>query len=155
MVREPDSASDGLRTRLSLAAVAGRLLQPAVLTAVGVGGAIGALARYRMELLLPASSRAFPVATFAVNVVGAIILGSLSAISARRLSLTSWVRALVGVGFCGGLTTFSTMSLETAKLWGITPLTAVGYIAVSVIAAPAAIVLGRQFGTRIFPEPSE
>lgn len=155
MVKEPDPASNTLRSRASLAAVAARLLQPPVLTAIGAGGAIGALARYRMELLLPASSRAFPVATLAVNVLGAIILGSLSAISTRRLSLTSWVRALVGVGFCGGLTTFSTMSLETAKLWGIAPGTAVAYIAVSVIAAPVAIVLGRQFVIRIFPEPSE
>lgn len=126
---------------------------PAVLTAVGAGGAVGALARYGMEVALPASTGAFPVATLVVNVVGAVVLGVLSAIPVRRLSPLSQVRALVGVGFCGGLTTFSTMSLETAKLWGVAAPTAVGYIAVSVVGAPFAIVAGRLIGARLFPEP--
>lgn len=127
------------------------LFEPAVLTAVGAGGAVGALARYGMEVALPSSSGAFPVATLVVNVVGAVVLGFLSAIPASRLPLSSQVRALVGVGFCGGLTTFSTMSLETANLWGVAPSTAVGYIAVSVVGAPLAIVLGRLIGARFFP----
>ena len=128
------------------------LFRLAVLTAIAAGGAVGALARYGMEVALPAPSGAFPVATFVVNVVGAVILGFLSAIPASRLALASWVRALVGVGFCGGLTTFSTMSLETATLWGVAAPTAVGYIAISVVGAPLAIVFGRLIGARLFPE---
>lgn len=129
------------------------LFKPTVLISVGAGGAVGALVRYGMELALPASSGAFPLATLVVNVVGAVVLGFLSAVPARRLPLSSRVRSLVDVGFCGGLTTFSTMTLETANLWGITALTAVGYIAVSVVCAPLAIVLGRLIGGRLFPEP--
>jgi len=127
---------------------------PGVLIAVGAGGAIGALARYGLKVAVPVSSGSFPVATLVVNVVGAVILGALSAIPASRLSLSSRTRALVGPGFCGGLTTFSTMSLETSNLWSKTAPTAVSYIAISVIGAPLAVVVGRLIGARLFPGPA-
>jgi len=128
------------------------VLAPWVLLAVGAGGAVGALARYGSNVALPPPTDTFPLATLLVNVIGAVILGLLSAVPASRLHLQSRVRALVGAGFCGGLTTFSTLSLEIATRWGPVPLVAVAYVAASVAAAPVAVGLGRLIGGRVFPE---
>jgi fluoride exporter len=109
----------------------------ALLAVIGAGGAIGAAARYGTALAIPPRSGVFPVATFLVNVVGAVILGMVAALPAGWLPAHELSRPAIGTGFCGGLTTFSTMSLEIYQRFNGTPAVAVGYAAVSVIAAPA------------------
>src|SRR5262245_52897801 len=79
------------------------------------GGAIGAVARYLTDRAL--GSRAFPLGTLIVNVVGSLILGGLAGVAEAHPGLPVWVRALTGVGFCGALTTYSTFALETVTLW--------------------------------------
>ena len=78
---------------------------------VGVGGAIGSVARYTSGLVLnhwfQTGSHIF--ATSLVNVLGSFILGCLAASFSDR---TNTLYILLGVGFCGGFTTFSTFSLE-------------------------------------------
>jgi CrcB protein len=105
--------------------------------AVMLGGAIGTLARAGLAHALPVHPGAWPWATFAANLVGTCILGWV--VAADR-----W-RPLVGAGFCGALTTFSTFQIETLKLidHGHVPL-AVAYLAVSVAAGQAAAELGRR-----------
>jgi CrcB protein len=124
-----------------------------VFFAIGAGGAVGSLARYGMKVAIPAPASGFPWATFLVNITGATMLGVLSAIPAIRLHLDSRLRVLIGTGFCGGLTTFSTLSLEVATRWGRVSALAVVYVTVSVMAAPVAVVLGRMPAARFFPEP--
>lgn len=81
-------------------------------------------------------SGAYPVATFVVNVVGAAILGMVAALPADWLRAHELTRPAVGTGFCGGLTTFSTMSLEIyQRLPGHSAL-AVAYAVISLLAAP-------------------
>jgi fluoride exporter len=109
----------------------------ALLAVIGAGGAIGAAARYGTALAIPPRSGMFPVATFLVNIVGAVILGAVAALPAGWLPAHDLSRAGIGTGFCGGLTTFSTMSLEIYERVHLTPGVAVGYAAASVIAAPA------------------
>jgi CrcB protein len=89
-----------------------------------------------MALAIPASSGAFPVTTFLVNVVGAVILGAIVALPAAWLAAHELTRPAVGTGFCGGLTTFSTMSLEIYQRWAGHLAVAMGYAVASVVAAP-------------------
>lgn len=88
-----------------------------IVVAVGVGGGIGAIARY---LFMSACGRAwgtaFPWGTLGVNVIGCFIMGVLIEVMARRWSADQAMRALLTTGFLGGFTTFSTFSLDFAVL---------------------------------------
>ena len=107
-----------------------------LLAAIGVGGAVGAAARYGTALAEPPPSGAFPVATFLVNVVGAVMLGAIAALPAAWLAAHELTRPGLGTGFCGGLTTFSTMSVEIYQRWAGHLAVAMGYAAASLVAAP-------------------
>jgi fluoride exporter len=86
------------------------------LTAVFVGGALGTLARAGLaELAAPDPGR-WPWPTFTVNIVGAFLLGYFTTRLLERLPVSSYRRPLLGTGFCGGLTTFSTMHVETVPM---------------------------------------
>ena len=82
----------------------------AVIMAVGLGGAMGALARALAGRWIQAS---FPFATLLVNVAGSFLLAAAYAWLPGESELA---RALVGSGFCGALTTFSTFILECVIL---------------------------------------
>jgi fluoride exporter len=108
-----------------------------LLAVIGAGGAIGAAARYGTVLALPPRLDAFPVATFLVNVVGTVILGAVAALPADWLSAHALMRPAIGTGFCGGLTTFSTMTLEIYQRSSAHSLLAAAYAVTSLVAAPA------------------
>lgn len=79
---------------------------------VALGAAMGAPARYLVDLTLQRRlGPAFPWGTLTVNAVGSLLLGSLLA-----LSLPPEALALLGTGFCGALTTYSTFAHETVHL---------------------------------------
>lgn len=81
-----------------------------------LGGALGAPLRYLTDLLVQARhDTVFPWGTFSVNVVGSLVLG-VTAASVSVGGAPTWVAALVGTGFCGALTTFSTFGYETYRL---------------------------------------
>ena len=80
-----------------------------------LGGAIGAPLRYLTDLLVQTRYPGpFPWGTFLVNVAGSLVLGITAALVTA--GAPPWVFALVGTGFCGALTTFSTFSYETVRL---------------------------------------
>jgi CrcB protein len=110
---------------------------------VAVGGAVGAPLRYLTDRLV--SSRhdsLFPWGTFTVNVVGSFILGLLAG-AALVGAGTSAVGLLLGVGLCGALTTYSTFSYETARLFQQRArLFAVANVAGSVLAGLIAVTAG-------------
>ncbi len=78
---------------------------------VFVGGGTGAIARFWIGRWL-ATPGGFPWATFSINVAGSFLLGVLAVVFKDR---PGWF-VLLGAGFCGGFTTFSTFSLETLRL---------------------------------------
>lgn len=84
--------------------------------AVLVGGAAGALVRAGAEHALPARPGQWPWATFAVNLLGSLVLAWLTTRLTEMVAPTRYVRFLVGTGFCGALTTFSTFQVETLRL---------------------------------------
>ncbi len=87
-----------------------------VLLAVAVGGALGTAVRYEVVLALPATTASFPWAIFAVNVAGAFILGVTMTLVLEGFPPTRYVRPFIGIGFCGGLTTFSTWMVDVTAL---------------------------------------
>jgi CrcB protein len=85
---------------------------------VAVGGALGAMARYAVSILIfNVSSDKFPYATLTVNVLGSFIMGILFVIIVERAALPAEMRGLLMVGFLGAFTTFSTFSLDALNLW--------------------------------------
>ena len=86
------------------------------LAAVFAGGALGTLARTGLSLLVIADPARWPWPTFTVNIGGAFMLGYFTTRLLERLPLSSYRRPLLGTGVCGGLTTFSTMQVETLRM---------------------------------------
>lgn len=81
---------------------------------VFLGGGAGSVVRFGLGRWC-ASVASFPVATLAANVVAALVIGVLWTSGKSSLPVsTTWL--LLAVGFCGGLSTFSTFSLETFQL---------------------------------------
>lgn len=88
------------------------------LVAVFVGGALGALARAALSTAVVRDPASWPWPTFVVNILGAILVGYFTTRLLERLPVSSYRRPLLGTGFCGGLTTFSTMQVETLAMIG-------------------------------------
>jgi CrcB protein len=89
-----------------------------VITALGVAvaSAIGAPARYLLDRYVASKGHgAFPWGTFTINISGSFVLGLLVGLGAHHGLSTSAV-AVLGAGFCGAYTTFSTFSVETIRL---------------------------------------
>jgi len=80
------------------------------------GGALGAPVRYVVDLMVQSRhDSVLPWGTFAVNAVGSLVLGAVAG-GVASAGGPDWVLTLVGTGFCGALTTFSTFSFETVRL---------------------------------------
>ena len=113
------------------------------------GGAVGALARAGVGRALPLRPGTWPWATFAVNIAGAFVLAWITTRLAEMVPPTRYWRLLVGTGFCGALTTFSTFQVETIRLardgyGGLALGYAIASIAAGMAAAVGATVLARR-----------
>jgi CrcB protein len=112
------------------------------LAAVFAGGAVGTLARAGLETFAAPDPGNWPWPTFTANIVGAFLLGYFTTRLLERLPVSSYRRPLLGTGVCGGLTTFSTMQVETIKMlehqhYGL----ALGYATASIVAGLLALYL--------------
>jgi fluoride exporter len=110
---------------------------------VFAGGAIGSPARYLTDRYVQSRHGGpFPLGTLVVNLVGCLILG----VIAGGVAKSGWpadTKSLLGTGFCGGLTTFSTFSVETVELVSKKlTATAALYVLVSVALGIALAALG-------------
>lgn len=120
-------------------------MSPLEITALIVGGGLGAGARYLTDgLVMRGRREAFPLGILVVNVVGSFVLGLLT--GASSLVGPVWL-SVAGIGVLGGFTTFSTVSVESALLlqrgrrdWGW--LNLLGTLAAGVVAAAVGIMIG-------------
>ena len=79
---------------------------------VGLGGAIGSMLRFGCSRWL--NTTAFPYGTFAVNVLGCLLIGLLWGFFSRHIN--EQLRLLLVTGLCGGFTTFSTFTYEGIQM---------------------------------------
>lgn len=112
------------------------------ITAIFAGGMIGAVLRAALSEAWVVDPGSWPWATFAVNVVGALLLGYFVTRMQERLAVTTYGRPFVGTGLCGALTTFSAMQLELFEMIDLGHyLLAAGYASASLAAGLFAVAL--------------
>lgn len=114
---------------------------------VGLGGGLGSALRYGSSLLM--SSKLFPWATLAINILGSLVIGIVFALSIRQEPLANNWKLFLATGICGGFTTFSAFSLENMGLlqsgkYGI----AIAYISASIVLGIAATFIGYQLAIK-------
>ncbi len=108
---------------------------------VALGGTAGTAARLTLGLLIP-DAGGIPVAVLIANVLGALLIGILTA----RLPKAAGLRLLLGTGLLGGFTTYSALMTGTLHLWSETPLLAGAYAVGSLVVGLAAAALGLRIG---------
>ena len=113
------------------------------LLAVSAASAIGAPARYLLDRTIAARrASTLPLGTMTINVTGAFLLGLLTGLAAHH-GLSKDVLVMLGTGFCGAYTTFSTFSYETMRLVEDGSIAEAGAnVAVSLAAGMGAAALG-------------
>jgi CrcB protein len=111
---------------------------------VFVGAGIGGAARYAMATFVDDRlAPTFPLATFLINVIGSFVLGVIMRLALHGDAVNAETRALFATGFCGGFTTFSTFSYETARMLETRDYRrAATYVGSSVVIAIAATFIG-------------
>lgn len=115
-----------------------------------IGGALGTVARYALTLAVQSRiSGTFPIATLFINITGSVLLGFLMRYGLESTAASPEVRLLLTTGFCGGYTTFSTFSYETARLledgeWSRGAVYVASSVAVSLIGTFAGFALARS-----------
>jgi CrcB protein len=119
------------------------------LAAIFAGGAIGAPARLGVNEALPTAPGHFPWATLLVNVAGAFVLGWATTRLQERLPVSAYRRPFLGTGFCGALTTFSTMQVELLQMLDDARVgPALAYAALSLAIGLTAMWLGTGLARR-------
>jgi CrcB protein len=120
-----------------------------LVTAIFIGGCAGGLLRHRVLLAWPVVGDQVPWPVVAVNATGALVLGLVLVAAAARPGLTL-LRPLLATGFCGALTTFSTVVVGADELIasGAWP-TAAAYVGASVVSGLAAVTTGLALGRAV------
>lgn len=116
--------------------------------AVGLGGLVGSVARYiTVKSLDEKLNAVFPYGTLTVNIIGSFLLGLIYSIALRKAGVTENWRLFLGVGFCGGFTTFSAFALENFTLIQQKFIgTSLLYTSISLVAGLFALVAGIWLG---------
>ncbi|MBX4265802.1 fluoride efflux transporter CrcB [Clostridium estertheticum] len=111
---------------------------------VAVGGAAGSLVRYSLgKFISEKSKHSFPIGTFIINITGALLLGIVSTIG-----VSSNITLLLGDGFLGAYTTFSTFMYEGFNLFKEKEkLNAFIYILCTLILGVVGYVIGSKIGS--------
>jgi len=128
-----------------------RELHRRTLVVIALGGAVGALSRYGVGLVLPTVPGRFPWGTFVINVVGCLLIGVLMVLVTDVFTGRPLLRPFLGGGVLGGFTTFSTYANEARGLLrpGSEPV-AFGYLAGTLVSALLAVLVGMVLARRLW-----
>ena len=118
---------------------------------VALGGAFGGALRYLLGWLWPATSNGgLPLGTLTANVLGCLVIGFVGELLQRSFGMNEQLRLLVCVGFCGGLTTLSTLVNETSGMAHTNQLLlGAVYLGVSVALGFVALHCGTWLASRV------
>jgi CrcB protein len=117
---------------------------------VFVGGALGAMLREFLMLLVPQGSRGFPLDILVANLVAALLLGLVAALHSRQVA-SDRVYALIGTGVTGGLSTFSSFAYGSVVLMRASTMNAVvasAYVVISLALGYLAVIVGMKLGEK-------
>lgn len=115
--------------------------------AVGIGGFVGSIARYLVSRIEFLKSGSYHLNTLIVNVIGAVLIG-LVIVYAEKNGMSEEKLLFLKMGLCGGLTTFSTFSVETlGYIESGNILMGISYVLVSVVLCVLGVYLGMKLGT--------
>jgi len=114
---------------------------------IGIGGFLGSVARYYLAGLVQVRFLSnWPFGTFAVNIIGCFLIGIIFILAERTIISAEW-RLFLSTGLCGGLTTFSSFSLEMLNLMRNGQfLYALSYAALSLLLGLIAVWAGLTLG---------
>jgi CrcB protein len=117
---------------------------------VFVGGALGAMLREFLMLIVPQGSRGFPLDILVANLVAALLLGLVAALHSRQVA-SDRVYALIGTGVTGGLSTFSSFAYGSVVLMRASTMNAVvasAYVVISLALGYLAVIVGMKLGEK-------
>lgn len=127
-----------------------------IVAAVGIGGAIGVLARYGIAVAFPVEPHRFPWSTLAINLSGSFLLG-VALVFIELRPPNRFFRPFLTIGVLGGFTTFSTFAVEVVQLIRDRPWIAISYLATSIGGGGFCVLVGatalRQFYDRSRDRP--
>ncbi|NTW04905.1 MAG: CrcB family protein [Peptococcaceae bacterium] len=115
---------------------------------VGIGGFLGAIARYYIDLNLNSNSL-FPWGTFAVNLAGSFFIACFLTIAFSQFMESALLVHGISTGFIGSLTTFSSVSVEAIEIGRVSAGLLVFYVLVSIFGGLLMAYLGRKLGRAV------
>lgn len=126
-------------------------MTPLLFLAIAAAGGVGAVCRFVLDGLLTSLSEAdFPWPTVLINITGSLLLGLITGFAVSGLLPEAW-RLVLGTGFLGGYTTFSTASVDTVRLlqqqrWAAGIVHGLGTLVIAVGAAGLGLGLSLWLG---------
>lgn len=123
-----------------------------LVTAVALGGVVGAECRYALGVGFPTAAGGVPWTTLVINVTGCLLLGALMTVLLAMTRPHRLLRPFLGVGVLGGYTTFSTATAEELSLLRAGRAdVAIGYLGATLVTALAATVAGTWLAGALLP----
>jgi fluoride exporter len=118
---------------------------------VFLGGALGAVLRELLMLIVPEGPRGFPLDILAANVVASFVLGLVTSLHSRK-AVSDGVHSHIAIGLCGGLSTFSSFTYASVVLMRTSmasALIAIAYVLTSLVSGYIAVIVGLKLGKQI------
>ena len=119
-----------------------------IVIVVFAGGALGAMLREFLMLMVPQGSRGFPLDILVANLVAALLLGLVAGLHSRKVA-SEGAYALIGTGITGGLSTFSSFAYASAVLMKASTQSAIvaaAYVVISLTLGYIAVIVGLKLG---------
>jgi fluoride exporter len=127
-------------------------LSAAVVLVIFVGGAFGTVARYLFAVHHPVGQGSFPWVTLVVNLSGSLAIGLLVPLTEHLTRRAPLARPLLVIGFLGGWTTYSTLTVEAALLAKDGDIvTCLAYLAATIVGGLTLVVMGDALGRKMVP----